>query len=125
MKLAIEMYELTILTKENNMKKNDDLFSMADVCEFFGLSESTIRRKIKNSRDGEGNFPLPLFGSKCRVLWKKEDILNWGGEDSETIHYTPSLPPPTHSVTQMKNNTQVRKELEKLGIKLPEQSAGN
>jgi len=102
------------------MKKNDDLFSMADVCEFYGLSESTIRRKVRNSRNGEGNFPLPLFGSGCRVLWRKDDILNWGGEDSEVVrfHHLPVQPP--HQPVKTMSNPQVHRELAKLlGVKPP------
>ena len=103
------------------MKKNDDLFSMADVCDFFGLSESTIRRKVRNSRDGTGNFPLPLFGSGCRVLWRKDDILNWGGEDSEVVrfHHLPIQPP--HQPVKTMSNPQVLRGLERLGVKLPVQ----
>jgi len=76
--------------------KNDDLFGLTEVCGFFGLSESTIRRKVRSSRAGDGNFPLPLFGSGCRVLWRKVDILNWTGESGEVIRYdaTPPLTQP-------------------------------
>ena len=103
------------------MKKNDDLWSLTEVCEYFGLSESTIRRKIRDSRDGTGNFPLPLFGSKSRVLFKKDHILNYEGEDAEVIRFNPLPIQPTQPVRTM-SNAQVDKELAKLGVRLPAQS---
>jgi predicted DNA-binding transcriptional regulator AlpA len=89
------------------------------VCDYFGLSETTIRRKIKDTREGKGNFVLPLFGSKCRIVFRKSDIENWKGEDGEVVTFTPSLPPPLPQVEQ--NNDKIRKGLEALGIKYPSQ----
>ena len=102
--------------------KNDDLLTLAEVCSYFGLSESTIRRKVRDSRDGNGNFPLPLFGSKCRVLWRKSDIENWSGEDGDTMTFTPSLPPPMPYVER--NLAKVHKQLAALGVRLPTQTNG-
>ena len=96
------------------MKKSEDLFDLTDICNYFGLSESTIRRRVRNSREGNGNFPLPLFSSGSRVLWRKSDIENWAGEDANTIMFTaPSIPTPVPP----KNAAQVRKGLEALGVK--------
>jgi len=102
------------------MKTNDDLLNLAGVCAYFGLSESTIRRKVRNSRKCIGNFPLPLFSSGCRVLFRKSDIESWRGEDAEVITYTPPLTLPTHQATPVKTNAQVLRELEALGVKLPD-----
>jgi predicted DNA-binding transcriptional regulator AlpA len=98
---------------------NDDLIDLEGVCNYFGLSESTIRRKIRDTSEGNGNFPLPLFGSKCRIVFRKADIESWHGEDSEIINFTPSLPPPNHYVEQ--NSAKIRKGLEAMGIKFPGQ----
>ena len=98
------------------MTKSEDLLNITDLCNYFGLSESTIRRKVRDSRDGQGTFPLPLFRSGCRVLWKKSDIESWNGEDGEVIRYTAS---PTLPAIQPKTSAQVRKGLEALGVKLP------
>ena len=96
------------------MKKSDDLFDLNDMCNYFGLSESTIRRRVRNSRDGNGNFPLPLFASGSRVLWRKSEIESWRGEDAETITFTATPGPPS---VQTRHANQVRKGLEELGIK--------
>ena len=106
--------------RNKRMKTNNDLFSIVEVCTYFGLSESTIRRKVRDSRDGVGNFPLPLFGSKCRVLWRKSDIESWRGEDADTIIFSPSQVSPAPQVAPLKSNAQVHRELKALGVKLPE-----
>jgi len=67
------------------MEKNTELFNLEEVCRYFNLSESTIRRKICESREGKSNFPLPLFSSGCKVLWRKSDVINWSGEGSGVI----------------------------------------
>ena len=59
------------------MKKNPDLFTIQDVCKFFRLSEQTIRRRIKESKEGRGSFPRPVFGYGRKALWHREDIMNY------------------------------------------------
>ena len=101
------------------MQKSPDLLDLADICAYFGLSESTVRRKVRDSRDSKGNFPLPLFKSGCRVLWRRADIENWKGEDGEVITLAP--PPPvslSRQAGQVKSEAQIRKGLEALGVKL-------
>jgi len=98
------------------MQKNPDLFDLADICAYFNLSESTIRRKVRDSREGIGNFPLPLFGAGCRILWKRCDIEAWNGE-SETITLNPLSVLPIPPTAQPRNATQVRKGLEALGVR--------
>ena len=101
---------------------NEDLLDLESVSRYFGLSESTIRRKILETREGRGNFILPLFGSKCRILFRRSDVENWRGEDVEVVTFTPSSAPP---ITQgLPSSTHVRKGLEALGIKFPVQAKG-
>jgi len=99
------------------MVKNKDIYDITDTCNYFGLSESTIRRKVRESRNGECNFPLPLFKSGSKILWRKSDIESWGGEDEEVINFTPTaisaVPLPTQNLID------TRKRLEKLGISVP------
>ena len=59
------------------MNKNNDLFTIQEVCQYYGLSEQTIRRRIRESREGTGSFPKPIFGFGKRGLWHREDIENW------------------------------------------------
>jgi len=101
------------------MKNNPDLLDLVGVCAYFGLSESTIRRKVRESRNGVSNFPLPLLRSRCRVLFRKSDIEAWRGEDAETVMFTPSQVSPIPQTTPTQSATQVRKGLEALGVRLP------
>jgi len=101
------------------MKTSEDLLSLVDLSNYFGVSESTIRRKVREHREGNGTFPLPLFKRGCRLLWKKSDITNWSGEDGETISFTPSPIPPIPQGTSAKNSAQIRQGLLALGVKLP------
>lgn len=98
------------------MQKSSELLDIREVGAHFGLSESSIRRRIKATRNGTSNFPLPLFSSGSRVLFRKADILSWAGEEADVITFTPS---PVPQVTMPQSNTQVRKGLEALGIRLP------
>jgi hypothetical protein len=100
------------------MKTNPELFDLADVCAYFNLSESSIRRRIRAAKNGTSNFPLPLFSSG-RVLFRRDLIVNWTGEDSETIEYNPLSPSTTPQVIQTKTDAQVRKGLARFGIDLP------
>ena len=99
---------------------NDDLFTLTDICNYYGMSESSIRRRVKASREGRGNFPLPLFGSGCRVLWRKSDVLSWSGEDAEATTFTA---PPVSSFPKVTPSfptvDQTRRTLESFGISLP------
>ena len=108
--------------KVKTKKISEDLIDLNGVCDYFGLSESTVRRKIRDTREGKGNFVLPLFGSKCRIVFRRSDIESWKGEDSEVVTFTPTMLPPNPQVVQ--SNEQVRKGLEAYGIKLPVQAKG-
>ena len=101
------------------MKNNPDLFDLADVCAYFNLSESSIRRRIRATRNGTSNFPLPLWGAKNSLRWHRSTIENYQGEDSETITITPSPVPSFPKVTQVPNADQTRRTLEAFGISLP------
>jgi predicted DNA-binding transcriptional regulator AlpA len=59
------------------MTKSNDLLTIQEVCQFYGLSEQTIRRRIRESRKGIGSFPRPIFGYGRKALWHREDIENW------------------------------------------------
>ena len=102
------------------MTKSQDLFDLREVCAYYGYSESTVRRRVRDAREGKGSFPLPLFPSRSRNLWKRSDIENWSGEKGEVITFTPSLVSPMLPV-RPQNLSQVHKGLQALGVKLPVQ----
>ena len=100
------------------MTKSVDLLDLKQVAEYFGVSPSTIRRKVKKSRENGFGFVIPVFSSGSRLIWRRVDIENFRCEDAETIVFNPSVPssPP---VMPVKNHAQVQQELRALGVKLP------
>jgi predicted DNA-binding transcriptional regulator AlpA len=100
------------------MQKSQDLLDLKEVASYFGVSESTIRRKVKKRRENGCGFILPLFSQGSRLLWRKSDVLSWEGEgQEEVIMYTPSVP--SLAPVQTKSHSQVQRELRALGVKLP------
>ena len=114
--------------RAKQIQKSDDLFDLAEVSAYFGISESTVRRKVRKSRENGCGFPIPLLSARSRLLWRKVDIVNFRGEDAETIVFDPSMVPSMPQappITQgLPSSAQVRKGLEALGIKFPVQAKG-
>ena len=78
--------------------KSENLFDLADICRYFGLSESSVRRRIRDSRESNGaTFPLPLFERGQRLLWRRCDVEAWRGKDAEAVALAPSPMPLTSS----------------------------
>jgi len=73
-----------------------NLLTIGEVADHFGLSESVIRRRIRAARQGRGRFPIPLFPSGHRVLFRRSDIEEWTGEG---VH-CPGTAPESHSDNQ-------------------------
>lgn len=65
------------------MSKNTDLLSIQEICQYYGLSEQTIRRRIKEAKAGRSSFPRPIFGYGKKALWHKGDIENWKETEPE------------------------------------------
>ena len=107
------------------IQKSDDLFDLEEVSAYFGISESTIRRKVKKSRENGVGFPIPLLSAGSRLLWRKSDILNFRGEDAETIDFNQLQIPSMTQAPPIPNNAQVRRGLEKHGVKLPPIAGSN
>ena len=105
--------------KTTKIISDDHLLDLAAVCGWFGVSESTIRRRMRERREGISTFPLPLFKSHCRLVWRKSDIVNWSGEDGEVFHAPLSPIPSFPKVSTAQSNDQARKELLGLGVRLP------
>ena len=105
--------------RAKQIQKSDDLFDLEEVSAYFGISESTVRRKVRKSRENGCGFPIPLLSARSRLLWRKSDILNFRGEDAETIDFDPSQIPSMPQAPPIPTSAQVRAGLEKHGIKLP------
>jgi len=101
------------------MTKNPELFTLEDVCAYFDLSASSIRRRVRDSRNNNGTFPIPLHKSHCRLVWRKSDIVNWAGEDADTIEFNSLSIPPTPQAAPTISDDRVRRGLKRYGIDLP------
>jgi len=101
------------------MQKSPDLMDITELAAYYGVSESTIRRKVRKSRENGCGFITPIFSAGSRLLWRRVDVENFRSEDAETIHFHPSSVPSIPPAAQIKNHAQVQRELQKLGVKLP------
>jgi len=89
-----------------------ELMNVKQVAEHFGVSESTIRRRIRERKDGEGSFPIPVFGFGKIARWRRYDIENWTEIESEII----TIETPSQTKSRVKA---AQTGLAALGIKTP------
>ena len=64
------------------MKKKSDLMNIQDVCRYYNLSEQTIRRRIREAKQGVSRFPTPIFGYGRKALWHRKDIEDYRETES-------------------------------------------
>jgi hypothetical protein len=102
--------------------KSDELMDIHEVAAYYGLSESSIRRRVRATRNGQSNFILPLFSGGSRVLFRRVDVLSWAGEDADVIVFNPTQVPSVPQSSLVKSNAQVQRDLQELGVKLPTKS---
>ena len=103
------------------MKTTTDLLTISEVAAYFMISESSVRRKVRQAREQQGLFPLPIFSKNCRLRWRRSDIENWDGENT-AIEFTPTLPLLTSQTGHVKSRNQTLRELKsKHGIDVPPQ----
>ena len=56
---------------------NQELMNIKQVAEYYAVSESTVRRRLRERRNGDGTFPIPIFGFGRVARWRRSDIENW------------------------------------------------
>jgi len=59
------------------MTQDKTMWTIQQICDFYGLSEQTIRRRIRDAKAKKSSFPKPVFGYGRKGLWHAEDIINW------------------------------------------------
>ena len=76
-----------------------------EVAERLRVSIGTVNRLLAQRRKGEGHFPLPLSGAKCKGRWLASDV-------DKYIESLSSVNIPVHvpTVKQQKQNYQKRQE---------------
>ena len=56
---------------------DSNFMNFKEVCVYFGLSPSTVRRILIRLKQGVSTFPMPVTGWKRKALWRREEIENW------------------------------------------------
>jgi len=95
---------------------NQELMNIKEVAAFFQVSESTIRRRLRERKHGDGSFPVPVFGFGRIARWRRADIENWNEVEPEII--TVETP------TQRNRKVELAQQgLASLGIKVPQKNS--
>ena len=56
--------------------ENEILFA-EEVCEHFRICRQTLKLWIAKARGGQSDFPLPVSPFRCKLRWRREDIVNY------------------------------------------------
>jgi len=89
-----------------------DLMNIKQVAEYFQVSESTIRRRLRERKTGDCTFPVPIFGFGRVARWHKSDIESWNEIEAEIVT--------VETATQRNRKVELaQKGLAELGIKIP------
>ena len=67
------------------MTKDSEFWNIQQVAAFFGVSESTIRRRLRDRRNGVGTFLVPAFGFGKIARFRRVDVENWCEEVPEIV----------------------------------------
>ena len=89
---------------ETDVQQHQILF-LPEVAERLRLSPGTVNRLLAQRRKGEGHFPLPLSGTKCKGRWLASDVDKYI-ESLASIN----IPVQVQTVKQQKQNYQKRQE---------------
>jgi len=59
------------------MGKSSEVLTIQEVAQFYGVSEQTVQRRIRDSREGRGTFPRSVFGFGRKALFHRAEIEQW------------------------------------------------
>ena len=94
-------------------------FGVKNMMQIFGLSRVSIYRRSREAREGRGGFPLPIqTGAKRGLRWNVDTVR----EFIENMNSVPTMPLPhfESATKQAARHRVAMKELEKLGVKIPQ-----
>ena len=92
--------------------KTTEFMNIKQVAEYFGVSESTIRRRLRDRRNGIGSFLVPAFGFGKIARFRRTDVENWSEVEPDIVTVeTPSQ--------QNRKVELAQKGLADFGIKVP------
>ena len=95
---------------------NDELMDVKQVADYFGVSVSTIRRRLRDRKNGIGTFIMPVFGFGKIAKFRKSDLESWSEVEPDII--TVETPAQQNHKIEL-----AQKGLASLGIKVPQKSS--
>jgi hypothetical protein len=88
-------------------------YTFQDLLAISRLSESTARRRLKESRNGVGQFPKPIDGFKRKLLFHPDEVQRWATGQHQSAPVTK-----VESETQrQRRHKMAMSALEKKGVK--------
>ena len=99
------------------MKDFETLLTTEDMMRIFGLSRTSIYRRLKEARAGRGGLPLPIpTGTKQAIRWNAEDVKKFLENANDQPQTSPTLEIESATQRQRRHNAAMKK-LERFGIK--------
>ena len=93
------------------MSKDLEFWNIKQVAAFYGVSESTIRRRLRDRKNGIGSFIIPVFGFGKVAKFRRSDVESWSETEPEVV----TVETPTQANLKIE---QAQKGLAGLGIKV-------
>ena len=100
------------------MQDEPTTYKLSDICRIYRISETTVFRRLKESRDeGKNSIVLPLdFGGQRRGLrWDAEQVR--AAIQAQATQPPPQPPPPSSNQIQKRFDKSTA-SLRKLGVKI-------
>ena len=90
---------------------NEELMNVNQVAAYFGVSVSTIRRRLRDRKNGDGTFLVPVFGFGKIARFRRSDVENF-------CEVVPEIVTVETPAQQNHRVEQAKKGLAGLGIKV-------
>jgi transposase-like protein len=90
-----------------------DTLTIHDVMRIFHVSQVTVYRWVSLTRQGNGNFPLPIGGRKQKLLWNPDAIIAF-----QNANGTQSVPSIESAAQRQKRHSAAMARLRSKGVKV-------
>lgn len=78
----------------------NELMDIKEVAAYLRCSVDTIWRRMKDRREGNGNFPLPITPPGKKNFWNRIDIESWNANGTPEMPLTPAQVDAKHRITK-------------------------
>jgi predicted DNA-binding transcriptional regulator AlpA len=95
-----------------------ETYKTEEMTQIFKMSQSTLNRRLKEAREGRGNFPLPIqTGPKKCLRWCAESVRKFLQNGNDAPPTSPTLKIESAKSRQMRHASAMAK-LEQKGVRL-------